>query len=46
MLVTEAELLVRTSRSRLDEITAFKLNDDLLAARQAQRLDVIFVTTV
>jgi NitT/TauT family transport system ATP-binding protein len=44
-LVTEPSLLLMDEPfAALDEITRFKLNDDLLALWQAQRLTVIFVT--
>jgi NitT/TauT family transport system ATP-binding protein len=44
-LVTEPRLLLMDEPfAALDEITRFKLNNDLLALWQAQRLTVIFVT--
>ncbi len=44
-LVTQPSLLLMDEPfAALDEITRFKLNDDLLALWQAQRLTVIFVT--
>jgi NitT/TauT family transport system ATP-binding protein len=44
-LVTEPQLLLMDEPfAALDEITRFKLNDDLLAVWQTERSTVIFVT--